>query len=91
MQTCTPVSLLHPYVTVRLGHTSLRVQEGHEDAALGTQTSIVTMALFHSISVILLSQPEMWKLDTDRSSNTDQKYNVSQCWMNIAQSSNTNC
>ena len=60
------MSLLHPDVTVGLGHTSLRVQEGHEDAALGTQTSVVTMTLLHGISVILLAQPEMWKLDTDR-------------------------
>lgn len=66
------MSLLHPDVTVGLGHASLRVQEGHEDAALGTQTSVVAMTLLHGISVILLSQPETGKLDTDGSNNTDQ-------------------
>lgn len=66
------MSLLHPDVTVGLGHASLRVQERHEDAALSTQTSIVTMTLLHGIPVILLSQPEMWKLDTDTSNTTDQ-------------------
>lgn len=72
LYTCTPVSLLHPDVTVGLSHTSLRVQEGHEDAALSTQTSIVTVTLLHGISVILLSQPEMRKMDIDGSNTTDQ-------------------
>lgn len=72
LHTCTPVSLLHPDVTVGLGYTSLRVQERHEDAALSTQASVVTMTLLHGISVILLPQPERWKLDTDRSNITDQ-------------------
>lgn len=70
--TCTSVSLLHPDVTVWLGYTSLRVQERHKDAALGTQTSIIIMTLLHGISVILLSKPEKWKLDTNRSNNTNQ-------------------
>lgn len=70
--TCTSVSLLHPDVTVGLGYTSLRVQERHKDAALGTQTSIIIMTLLHGISVILLSKPEKWKLDTNRSNNTNQ-------------------
>lgn len=57
LHTCTPMSLLHPDITVRLGYARLRVQKGHENASLGTQACIVTMTLFHCISVILLSQP----------------------------------
>lgn len=30
------------------------------------------MTLLHGISVILLSKPEKWKLDTNRSNNTNQ-------------------
>lgn len=57
--TCTPVSLFHPDVTIGLGYASLRVQERHEDAALGTEASVVAVTLLHGISVILLSQAEM--------------------------------
>lgn len=60
-RTCAPVPLLHPDVAVGLSYTCLRVQEGHEDAALSAQACIVTMTLFHCISVVLLSQPGRWK------------------------------
>lgn len=62
--TCTPVSLFHPDVTVRLGYAGLRVQERHEDAALSTQAGVVAVTLLHGISVILLSQAEMKSLHT---------------------------
>lgn len=58
LHTCTPMSLLHPDITIRLGYASLRVQKRHENASFSTQACIVTMTLFHRISVILLSQPE---------------------------------
>lgn len=61
LYTCTSVSLFHPNVTVGLGYTSLRVQKRHEDAALSTQTCVVTVTLLHRISVILLTQPESEK------------------------------
>lgn len=57
------MSLLHPDITVGLGHTGLGVQERHEDAALSTQPGIVAMTLLHGISVILLPQPEAWQED----------------------------
>lgn len=52
------MSLLHPDITIGLSYTSLRVQKRHENAPFSTQACIVTMTLFHGISVILLSQPE---------------------------------
>lgn len=58
VHTCTPMSLLHPDITVGLGYTGLRVQERHQDASLSTQARVVTMTLFHGVSVILLPQPE---------------------------------
>lgn len=61
LQTCTPVSLLHPDVAVALSNTRLRVDERHKDAPFRTQTSIVAVALFHSILVVLLPEPETRK------------------------------
>lgn len=61
LQTCTPVSLLHPDVAVALSNTRLRVDERHKDAPLRTQTSVIAVALFHSILIVLLTEPETRK------------------------------
>lgn len=60
-QTCTPVPFLHPDVAVALSHSSLGVEERHEDASLCTQPGIVAVALLHGIFVILLSHPSTQK------------------------------
>lgn len=57
-RTCTPVPFLHPDVTVALSHSSLGVEERHEDASLCTQPGIVAVALLHGIFVILFSHPD---------------------------------
>lgn len=54
--TWTPVAPLHPDVTVALGDSGLRVQEGQAHAALGTETGIVIVALLHGIFVVLLPE-----------------------------------
>ena len=52
------VALFHPDVAVVLRHTSLRVQEGHADAALCTETGIVAAAVFDGLLIELVTQPE---------------------------------
>lgn len=52
------VAFLHPDVAVVLRHTGLRVQEGHADAALGTETGIVAAAVFYGLPVELVAEPE---------------------------------
>lgn len=56
--TWLPVALFHPDVAVVLGHPGLRVQEGHAHAALGTETGIVAAAVFDSLPVELVAEPE---------------------------------
>lgn len=52
------VAFLHPDVAVVLRHAGLRVQEGHADAALGTETGIVAAAVFYGLPVELVAEPE---------------------------------
>lgn len=51
------MSLFHPDVAIALSHSSLGVQEGHEDTPLSTQPGIITVTLFQSIFIILFSKP----------------------------------
>lgn len=55
--TWSPVASLHPDVAVVLGHARLRVQKGHADASLGTQTRIVVAAVLDGLPVELVPQP----------------------------------
>lgn len=55
--TWLPVALLHPDVAVVLRHAGLRVQEGHADAALGTQAGIVAAAVLYGLPVELVAEP----------------------------------
>lgn len=48
---------LHPDVAVVLRHASLRVQEGHADAALGAQAGIVAAAVLYGLPVELVAEP----------------------------------
>lgn len=52
------VAFLHPDVAVGLRHAGLRIQEGHADAALGTETGIVAAAVFYGLPVELVAEPE---------------------------------
>ena len=52
------MALLHPDVAVVLRNAGLRVQEGHADAALGTEASIVAATVFDSLPVELVAEPE---------------------------------
>lgn len=52
------LAFFHPDVAVVLCHTGLGVQEGHAHAALGTQTSVVAAAVFDSLPVELVTEPE---------------------------------
>lgn len=51
------MALLHPDVAVVLRHAGLRVQEGHADAALGTQAGIVAAAVLYGLPVELVAEP----------------------------------
>lgn len=64
------MALLHPDVTVVLRHAGLRVQEGHADAALGTEASIVAATVFDSLPVELVAEPERRQRDGQRTSRS---------------------
>lgn len=55
------VALFHPDVAIVLCHASLRVQEGHPHAALGTETGIVAATVFNGFFIKLVTQPESRK------------------------------
>lgn len=55
-QTWLAVPFLHPDVAVVLRHSSLGVEEGHPNAALGTETGIVTAAVFDGLPVELITE-----------------------------------
>lgn len=63
--TWSPVSFLHPDITVALSHAGLRVEERHPNTPLGAQPGIVVVTLLHGISVVLLSQPDETKPEAD--------------------------
>lgn len=63
--TWSPMSFLHPDITVALSHAGLRVEERHPNAPLGAQPGIVVVTLLHGISVVLLSQPDETKPKAD--------------------------
>lgn len=52
------MSLLHPDVAVVLSHARLRVQEGHSDAALGTQAGVVAATVLDSLLIELISETD---------------------------------
>lgn len=54
--TWSTVILLHPDVTVALGNTCLRVQEGETHGALGAQAGIVAAAVFNGFFIKLLTK-----------------------------------
>lgn len=56
--TCLPLTFLHPDVAVVLSHARLGVQEGHPDAALGAEASVVAAAVLDGLLVELVPEPE---------------------------------
>lgn len=59
--TWSTVVLLHPDVTVALGHAGLGVQEGETHGALSTQAGIVAATVFNGLLIELLTKTEREK------------------------------
>lgn len=70
--TWLPVALLHPNVAVVLSHAGLGVEEGHADAALGTQAGIVATAVLYGLPVELVAEP---------GEQTEQSEEVGKKWL----------
>lgn len=56
--TWLPLAFLHPDVAVVLRHAGLGVQEGHPDAALGAEASVVAAAVLDGLLVELVPEAE---------------------------------
>lgn len=69
------VALFHPDVAVVLRHTSLRVQEGHANAAFGTETGIVAATVFDSLLIELVTEPEHRQTDRQRTWKVNSQMN----------------